>query len=252
MSKSEQILSLEPKHELHFKGPYSDVVTSYLKLSNPSDRRVCFKVKTTAPKRYCVRPNNGIIEPKAAASIAVMLQPFDVEQSDKSKHKFMVQTMYAPEGDFNQETLWKEAAADAIMDSKLKCVFDVPLGQASSVSMTESNDPSTLSSHTASSPRESSFLNTAGDETQVKRYQEENRRLREEASQLRQDLMKSREEGLRQRKTAASSSESSFAAQQAAAIAAEPELGSLLMNPQILAVLVVIFAMGLFVGKILF
>lgn len=79
------------------------MVTSYLKLTNPSDSRVCFKVKTTAPKRYCVRPNNGIVEPKQTATIAVMLQPFDVDsQAEKNKHKFMVQTMFAPEGEINQ------------------------------------------------------------------------------------------------------------------------------------------------------
>ena len=43
-------------------GPYTDVVTAVLKLTNETDRRVCFKVKTTAPKRYCVRPNSGIVE----------------------------------------------------------------------------------------------------------------------------------------------------------------------------------------------
>lgn len=43
-------------------GPFTDVVTTNLKLKNPSDRRVCFKVKTTAPRRYCVRPNSGVIE----------------------------------------------------------------------------------------------------------------------------------------------------------------------------------------------
>lgn len=45
-----------------FSGPFSDVVTTNLKLSNPTERNVCFKVKTTAPRRYCVRPNSGIID----------------------------------------------------------------------------------------------------------------------------------------------------------------------------------------------
>jgi len=27
-----------------------------------SGKRVCFKVKTTAPKQYCVRPNGGFVE----------------------------------------------------------------------------------------------------------------------------------------------------------------------------------------------
>lgn len=92
---------------IQFKtGPFTEVVTSHLKLSNPNDRRICFKVKTTAPKRYCVRPNNGIVEPKQSALIAVMLQPFDIEsQTDRNKHKFMVQTMFVPDGDVNQDAL---------------------------------------------------------------------------------------------------------------------------------------------------
>lgn len=53
-----------------FSGPFTDVVTANLKLKNPSDRKVCFKVKTTAPRRYCVRPNSGIIEPGATLTIS--------------------------------------------------------------------------------------------------------------------------------------------------------------------------------------
>ncbi|KAI2668035.1 Vesicle-associated membrane protein-associated protein A [Labeo rohita] len=69
------------------RGPFTDVVTSYLKLKNPSDKKVCFKVKTTAPRRYCVRPNSGIIDPGATLAISVMLQPFDYDPNEKSKHK---------------------------------------------------------------------------------------------------------------------------------------------------------------------
>lgn len=53
-----------------------------------------------------MRPNNGIVEPNSTTTIAVMLQPFDVENpNEKNKHKFMVQTMFAPDGDVNQDTL---------------------------------------------------------------------------------------------------------------------------------------------------
>lgn len=54
-------------------GPFTDVVTANLKLTNPSDKRVCFKVKTTAPRRYCVRPNSGAIDPGASISISGQL-----------------------------------------------------------------------------------------------------------------------------------------------------------------------------------
>ncbi|CAG2173869.1 unnamed protein product, partial [Oppiella nova] len=67
-------------------------------LRNPCERRVCFKVKTTAPKRYAVRPNVGLIESFGTVTIAKAV---------------------------NQETLWEGVNPEAIMTSKLKCVFDV-------------------------------------------------------------------------------------------------------------------------------
>jgi len=54
----------------HISGPFTEVVTADLSLINPSDKRVCFKVKTTAPKRYCVRPNSGVLEPKQTVTVA--------------------------------------------------------------------------------------------------------------------------------------------------------------------------------------
>ena len=39
-------------------------------LRNPSNKTVLFKVKTTAPKQYCVRPNSGVLEPSKAQTIA--------------------------------------------------------------------------------------------------------------------------------------------------------------------------------------
>lgn len=51
-------------------GPFTDVVITNLKLKNPSDKKVCFKVKTTAPRRYCVRPNSGAIEAGATVIIS--------------------------------------------------------------------------------------------------------------------------------------------------------------------------------------
>nr|CAH7741310.1 unnamed protein product [Callosobruchus chinensis] len=62
--KMEQVLVIDPPTELKFRGPFNVSVTSYMKLTNPSEERVMFKIKTTAPKMYCVRPNSGILEGK--------------------------------------------------------------------------------------------------------------------------------------------------------------------------------------------
>lgn len=126
MAKLEQVLVLNPPNELTFIGPFTNVVSSELKLTNPSSKRVLFKVKTTAPKRYCVRPNSGILEANSQIIVSVMLQPFDYDPSEKNNHKFMVQSMFAPSGPIDApEVLWKEATASQLMDSKLKCVFQL-------------------------------------------------------------------------------------------------------------------------------
>ena len=57
--------------------------------------------------RYCVKPNSGVVDPNNEVSIAVSLQPFDYDPAEKNKHKFMVQSMFAPDGEINQDTLWK-------------------------------------------------------------------------------------------------------------------------------------------------
>ena len=57
-------------------GSFTTVVTANLKLTNPTKRKVCFKVKTTAPKRYCVRPNSGFVEPHEVVEVAGKLNNF--------------------------------------------------------------------------------------------------------------------------------------------------------------------------------
>nr|CAB3267595.1 vesicle-associated membrane protein-associated protein B-like [Phallusia mammillata] len=131
--KQSQVLDIDPMTELRFKGPFTDVVTSQLKLKNPSHQRVCFKVKTTAPKRYCVRPNSGFVDPGATVSVSVMLQPMDADAADKGKHKFMVQSMFAIKVGDDVEKLWAEASPGDLMDSKLRCVFEDPDSEAAIV-----------------------------------------------------------------------------------------------------------------------
>ena len=46
---------------LHASGLFTEPVSVELKLINPSKKRLSFKIKTTAPKAYTVRPNSGIV-----------------------------------------------------------------------------------------------------------------------------------------------------------------------------------------------
>ncbi|KAG6446489.1 hypothetical protein O3G_MSEX004489 [Manduca sexta] len=127
-----QVLTIEPQNELKFKVDFSGLFeqgcTTYMRLTNPSNDTVLFKIKTTAPKKYCVRPNSGVIEPNSKVEIAITPQPVYVDPNEKHKHKFMVQSVIAPEGKTNIDQVWKEISPDQLMDYKLKCVFETPRG----------------------------------------------------------------------------------------------------------------------------
>ncbi|VDP45917.1 unnamed protein product [Soboliphyme baturini] len=128
MTKFEQVLRMEPSVDLVFKGPFTDVVTNNLTLTNLTDREVAFKVKTTAPKQYCVRPNSGRIAAHSTVTVAVMLQPFDYVSEDKlaHKHKFMVQAAFVPPEIVSLDEFWKTATSNQLMDSRLRVIFDMP------------------------------------------------------------------------------------------------------------------------------
>lgn len=44
-------------------GSVGDYASAWLRLSSASAKPVAFKVKTTKPSRYCVRPNHGVVLP---------------------------------------------------------------------------------------------------------------------------------------------------------------------------------------------
>ncbi|KAH8245379.1 hypothetical protein KR032_009544 [Drosophila birchii] len=117
---------------MFFAGPFNRPVVTIMSLRNNSALPLVFKIKTTAPKRYCVRPNIGKILPYRSTQVEICLQPFIYDQQEKNKHKFMVQSVLAPTDadltDLNK--LWKELEPEQLMDAKLKCVFEMPNSDA--------------------------------------------------------------------------------------------------------------------------
>eukprot|EP01112_Ceratiomyxa_fruticulosa_P023059 TRINITY_DN8665_c0_g1_i1.p1 TRINITY_DN8665_c0_g1~~TRINITY_DN8665_c0_g1_i1.p1 ORF type:complete len:410 (-),score=105.90 TRINITY_DN8665_c0_g1_i1:168-1262(-) len=141
------LLRVTPK-ELVFAPPFNRVVTNTLRLGNmSSDASVAYKVKTTAPQRYCVRPNTGVILPLETAEITVSVNlsnPKEVLPAE-GKDRFQIQAIkiIQPYGDIKE--VWSRASEDDIKKQKLKAVFLIP---SSSTPSTPSN-PSHLSTNNA-------------------------------------------------------------------------------------------------------
>lgn len=95
-----------------------------VRLINKTDQHVAFKVKTTSPKKYCVRPNVGVIQPKAAHEFVVIMQAQKTAPVDVTcKDKFLIQSTIVSEGtvdeDLTSEMFSKEGERH-IEESKLR------------------------------------------------------------------------------------------------------------------------------------
>ncbi|KAJ3586530.1 hypothetical protein NHX12_012927 [Muraenolepis orangiensis] len=247
MARPEQVLVLEPQHELRFRGPFTDVVTATLKLGNPTDRNVCFKVKTTAPRRYCVRPNSGVIDAGDSVNVSVMLQPFDYDPNEKSKHKFMVQSMLAPYDMTDTEGVWKEAKPEELMDSKLRCAFEMPLENDKTQHDSESHQFSVSSAVKtelgAALPK--SATSAALDDGEVRKIMEECKRLQMEVQRLREENKQIREDdGLRKRKV------TSVPAPHSSSSMATSSMREEGLSTRLLALCVLFFVIGVIIGKL--
>jgi len=90
-------LTVSPQ-ELKFRFELRKTIPVLLSLTNSGSEKVAFKVKTTSPKKYCVRPSSGIIEPGSSKDVQVIMQaqreyPPSLEDV---KDKFLVQYTAAP------------------------------------------------------------------------------------------------------------------------------------------------------------
>ncbi|XP_011622139.1 vesicle-associated protein 1-1 [Amborella trichopoda] len=124
-----EFLSVQPS-ELNFQLELKKQTSCTLQLTNKTDRYVAFKVKTTNPKKYCVRPNTGIVLPKSTCDVTVTMQaqrelPHDMQCKDK----FLLQSVIANDGattaDITPEMFNKEAGK-VVEECKMKVIYIPP------------------------------------------------------------------------------------------------------------------------------
>lgn len=87
--------------ELRFRFQLNKQLPASITIHNPTGDRLAFKVKTTTPKKYVVRPSAGVVEPKSTANVQVIMQAQKEYPADMAhcKDKFLVQTEALPEGE---------------------------------------------------------------------------------------------------------------------------------------------------------
>lgn len=123
--------------ELKFRFQVNKQLPATINIHNPSTTdKLAFKVKTTTPKKYVVRPSSGVAEPNSTVPVQVIMQaqkdfPPDFQNC---KDKFLVQTTYLAEGEqVGQDTFKKEVRKEQMKEARLKVVLEGPLPPPSPV-----------------------------------------------------------------------------------------------------------------------
>ncbi|KAM7472728.1 hypothetical protein LguiA_010911 [Lonicera macranthoides] len=126
---STELLEVQPQ-ELKFIFELKKQSSCSIRLINKSNYHVAFKVKTTSPKKYCVRPNTGIIEPKSTCDFTVMMQAQRVIPPDMiCKDKFLLQDTVVPAGTADEDitsSMFNKDGGKYVEERKLRVILVSP------------------------------------------------------------------------------------------------------------------------------
>lgn len=230
-SREQMVLNVHPQ-DISFPGNGMTHTEAQINLHNPTNKRVAFKVKTTAPRRYCVRPNSGIIDPDSTMSIQVLFQPGDANSlNDIPRHKFLVQAIVLNDNeDTTNDTKWRDITTnqhERLMESKMRVLF-----------------PDLENIHTTHAAHEPATDGTVD----VKMLVEEVRKLREQIKNQSDEnnILKSNNTELRSRIRASTGSHG------IASLEGPMSIKTAFLNIQVQLVMLILFIIGLLSGKYIF
>ncbi|TXG62661.1 hypothetical protein EZV62_009655 [Acer yangbiense] len=146
---SGDLLNIQPS-ELKFPFELKKQSSCSMQLTNKTDKYVAFKVKTTNPKKYCVRPNTGVVLPGSSCNVTVKIQLLCLTvvpkwlivmeqilavtmQAQKEappdlqcKDKFLLQSVAAPDGATTKDIvpeLFNKEEGKVVEEFKLRVIY---------------------------------------------------------------------------------------------------------------------------------
>ncbi|KAI9081305.1 hypothetical protein K1719_036726 [Acacia pycnantha] len=124
-----ELLNIHPQ-DLQFPFELRKQISCSLQLSNKTDDCVAFKVKTTNPRKYCVRPNTGIVLPRSTCDIIVTMQAQKEAPPDmQCKDKFLLQSVVASPGATAKDIfpdMFNKESGHHVEEFKLRVLYVAP------------------------------------------------------------------------------------------------------------------------------
>lgn len=116
------LLHISPAEELYFGSTESGEKKTLIVLTNVTKNIVAFKVRTTAPEKYRVKPSNSSCDP--GASVDIVVSPHGgLTVSAQDRFLIMAAEMEQSSGTGPAELtqFWKEVPRNKVMEHRLRC-----------------------------------------------------------------------------------------------------------------------------------
>ncbi|XP_006739714.1 motile sperm domain-containing protein 2 [Leptonychotes weddellii] len=116
------IMNGDPAEELYFGSTESGEKKTLIVLTNVTKNIVAFKVRTTAPEKYRVKPSNSSCDP--GASVDIVVSPHGgLTVSAQDRFLIMAAEMEQSSGTGPAELtqFWKEVPRNKVMEHRLRC-----------------------------------------------------------------------------------------------------------------------------------
>ncbi|KAL1219234.1 Vesicle-associated protein 1-4 [Cardamine amara subsp. amara] len=123
-TNTNELLTIDPL-SLQFPFELKKQMSCSLYMTNKTDNNVAFKIKTTHPKKYCVRPNSGVVLPRSICEVIVTMQAQKEAPSDtQSNEKFKIQSVIASPGvEEVTDQMFSKEAGRVVEETKLRVTY---------------------------------------------------------------------------------------------------------------------------------
>merc|ERR1719384_889800 len=119
------LIEVSPSDLLVFNKTGGSVAESSLTLTNKSAGTVAFKVKTTAPDSYIVRPSLGTLARGDETEVKIVLQK-QAKANDTNPDRFLVQAVVVGEGKVVTRQDWPGIPKESLQEKKLEVMIVGP------------------------------------------------------------------------------------------------------------------------------
>lgn len=119
-----EMLRIVPNDTIIFKTD-NDEISGQFTITNMDESAISFKIRTTSPEKFRVRPSSGTLAAGMSQSVLIVVQP-GFHLRTVTKDRFLVMSVQIPKTDMTSKDLadiWQSLPSSKIDEYRLKCQF---------------------------------------------------------------------------------------------------------------------------------